>query len=306
MIRAGCVAALIALAGAAQALEISLPATARVTAEVMTAQDSYALPLGPFAGGAVPVAALEGRVSRQTWRLDGEGTSTLQLLAPLRAQLLAAGFDILLDCDTDACGGFDFRFDIEVLPAPAMYVSLSDFRHISARRGPDEHLSLLVSRAANTSYLQLIRVTPIQSGADPVPVRRDGPVPGAAGDDLTARLLSEGRAVLNGLDFATGASDLGPGPHAALLALAAFMADRPAARIALVGHTDAVGGLAGNVALSRRRAAAVMERLAGVHGVARSRMEAEGVGYLAPVVSNATPDGREINRRVEAVLLNAD
>jgi OOP family OmpA-OmpF porin len=72
--------------------------------------------------------------------------------------------------------------------------------------------------------------------------------------------------------------------------------------VALVGHTDAEGGLAANIDLSRRRAAAVRDRLVAQHGIAAERLSAEGVGWLAPRATNATEAGREANRRVEAVV----
>jgi OOP family OmpA-OmpF porin len=50
----------------------------------------------------------------------------------------------------------------------------------------------------------------------------------------------------------------------------------------------------------------VLERLAGQYGVARSQLEAEGMGYLAPVATNLTPEGREVNRRVEVILLSTE
>ncbi len=76
-----------------------------------------------------------------------------------------------------------------------------------------------------------------------------------------------------------------------------------AIRIMLVGHTDSVGGLDPNIALSRDRAASVRQRLIDAYGVAPNRLEAQGMGYLAPIASNLTAQGRETNRRVEAVLL---
>ena len=109
--------------------------------------------------------------------------------------------------------------------------------------------------------------------------------------------------VLRGLDFASGEAVLGPGPHADLAALAAFLAQDPETRIALVGHTDNVGALDANIALSQARAEAVRARLIADHGVDGARVEARGVGYLAPVAANDTSEGREINRRVEVVLL---
>ena len=73
--------------------------------------------------------------------------------------------------------------------------------------------------------------------------------------------------------------------------------------MALVGHTDDTGALQANVAVSTRRAEAVRARLIETYGVAANRIEAQGAGYMAPITSNATPEGRDINRRVEAVLL---
>ena len=84
--------------------------------------------------------------------------------------------------------------------------------------------------------------------------------------------------------------------------LGAYLLANPDKTVALVGHTDAEGSLAGNIALSQRRAASVLERLVSVYGVPRSQMEAEGVGYLAPRLSNLTEEGRRKNRRVEVIM----
>ena len=109
--------------------------------------------------------------------------------------------------------------------------------------------------------------------------------------------------MLDGLDFATGSAELAPGGDAALLALAAYLTSHPARRVALVGHTDAQGPLDANIALSKRRAQAVADRLVAAHGVSRAQLRAEGMGWLAPLATNLTPEGREANRRVEAVVL---
>lgn len=68
--------------------------------------------------------------------------------------------------------------------------------------------------------------------------------------------------------------------------------------MAVVGHTDNVGSAAYNMDLSQRCAQSVvnyqMER-----GVDRQRLSAEGRGLHEPQASNATPEGRARNRRVE-------
>lgn len=72
-------------------------------------------------------------------------------------------------------------------------------------------------------------------------------------------------------------------------------------RFLIEGHTDTSGTPAGNLALSRQRAEAVVDFLV-AHGVARSRLSAEGVGSAKPVPGTAAAS--PTNRRVEAVLLS--
>ncbi len=69
----------------------------------------------------------------------------------------------------------------------------------------------------------------------------------------------------------------------------------------IVGHTDSQGGFDYNMDLSKRRAAAVAADLAKTYQIPSARLQTAGVGYLAPVGSNATEDGRAKNRRVELV-----
>ena len=89
---------------------------------------------------------------------------------------------------------------------------------------------------------------------------------------------------------------------ASLAELADWLARTPDVAVAIVGHTDADGSLEGNIAISRRRAQAVVDRLVADYGVPAGQLTAAGMGYLAPVASNLTPDGRAANRRVEAVI----
>ena len=62
-----------------------------------------------------------------------------------------------------------------------------------------------------------------------------------------------------------------------------------------------------NRELSKQRAKAVRAMfLSQFPGVAPERVASEGLGYFAPVASNATPEGREMNRRVEVILVPAN
>ena len=306
----------------ARGLDLALPSNARQTARTEAAPDSYVLAKAPFANGSLPTQTIEGRVSRSAWRVEAQGITTLQLLAPLRGQLQADGFEILFECEAADCGGFDFRYGLEVFAEPAMHVDLFDFRYLAARRGADgsasDYVALLVSRSSAAGFIQITTVSPpgrdgpkTSTGATPV---RPPPLPGSAtpttvshpDQPLDRALLEQGRAVLSDLTFETGSSALGDGAFASLTALADFLKADPARRIALVGHTDAVGSLTNNIALSKRRAASVLERLVSAHDVPRNQLAAEGMGYLAPLTTNLTAEGREQNRRVEAILLNTD
>ncbi len=73
----------------------------------------------------------------------------------------------------------------------------------------------------------------------------------------------------------------------------------------LVGHTDNSGDLDKNIELSKKRAESVQTRLSDTYGVPIAQIQARGVGYHAPLGSNADPAGRDANRRVEVVLLAA-
>ncbi|NVO56162.1 OmpA family protein [Rhodobacteraceae bacterium B1Z28] len=287
------------LAGPVAAQDLTLPPSARQVSDRTSPLDSYDLPTGPFADGSVPARTVEGRVERFTWRLQAGSSTTLQLLAPLRDQIEAQGYDIQFECEARTCGGFDFRFGTEVVPTPDMYVAIQDYRFLSATKG-SVVLSLLVSRNPPDGYVQMIRVTPTDAPALP-PVVIEQTVDGAGG--LLSEFKKTGHVILDDLHFRTGEVALGDGPFASLALLAGFLADNPGMRLALVGHTDDTGDLQTNTSVSTKRAQAVRSRLIDAHGVAADRIEAQGVGYLSPITSNATAQGRDLNRRVEAVLL---
>lgn len=297
----------LALAGPASAQQLELPANARQTAARDSALDRVSIATAPFAEGQVAADRIDGPVKRRSYRIPSPGLTPLQILAPLRAQLVDAGYDMLLDCDEDACGGFDFRFAIDVLPAPNMYVNVRSYHFLSARvPGTGDAVWLLASTAPDAGYLQVVQVGAQEAAvpATPSPTARVQAAP--ATNDLGQSLLATGSAILHSLIFATGTTDLGEGTAPELEQIAQLMERRPNLRIAIVGHTDTVGGLEANIAVSRARASAVRDRLIERYDVAPNRIEAGGMGYLSPVASNLTPEGREMNRRVEVILLGED
>ncbi|WP_297774573.1 OmpA family protein [uncultured Roseovarius sp.] len=296
----------LAVSSPARAVDLALPANATLTREVERASDSVSVPTGPYSSEGAPLLRLDGRLTTRAWRFPAQEATTLQILTPLRDQLVEAGWDVIFDCPDQECGGFDFRFALPVLSAPAMFVNLFDYRYLLARRGgagQTEHVALIVSRSGRTGYIQITRAT--QSDAPPqLAFEAPAQVPDSSAGGLAQSLRSTGHVRLDGLDFDSGANTLGSGSHPSLEALAGFLQANPDARVALVGHTDSVGGFEPNATLSQARAEAVWVRLTEEYGVQPTQIEAHGIGYLSPLVPNTTAEGRDQNRRVEAVLLD--
>ena len=270
-------------------------------------RDDGAIATGPAGPDGVPQLVLPGRTVTEAWRIPGDG-ATADLMADVAGQVADAGLDLLLACSARACGGFDFRYGLPVTPEPDMHVNLGDFAYLSARDG-DRAVGVLVSRGASALHVEITRIGPGDPPATEAASVPDPAAPATGRDTapagpgtLAARLVAEGHVALDDLAFETGAAALAAGDPDSLADLAAFLAANPAARLTLVGHTDAEGSLAANITLSRRRAEAVAAALVGRFGVDPGQVAAEGAGWLAPRASNATPEGRALNRRVEAVL----
>lgn len=292
-------------AGSACAVELSLPSGAQQSFGTVQSPGAYALPTGPWQNGTLPVERVEGRIEVGAWHIPSNTDTPFQLAKPLRDALVADGFEILLDCRARACGGFDFRFATLVLPAPEMFVDLTDFHFVAARSDDQGAVSILTSRDARSGYVQIIRaggtLAAIRPGAKPATV-----APTAEVQDIAEQLDSRGHVILDDLVFRTGSTALGDGRFASLDAIAAYLAQNPSRTIMFVGHTDATGSLDANRSVSLRRAQAAVTYLRERHGTPAGQIDAQGAGYLAPVASNLTPEGREANRRVEAVLISTD
>ncbi|KIC51798.1 OmpA family protein [Tateyamaria sp. ANG-S1] len=295
------------LAGPALSLQLELPSNARETAARDSVFDRVQIATTPYANGTVGAQSIDGPVQRRSYRVTSPGLTPLQILAPLRDQLIDADYETLLDCDANACGGFDFRFAIDVLPAPNMYVNMRAYHFLSAQH-PDtgDAVWLLASTAPDAGYLQVVQVGAQQAAVPTAEPPVAAIAPGDPAQDLGQRLLAKGSIVLRSLDFALGTTRLGEGPAPELEQIAQLMANRPGLRIAVVGHTDTIGGLATNIEVSRARAVAVRDRLINRYDVPPGRIEAEGMGYLAPLASNLTAEGREMNRRVEVIVVGED
>jgi len=102
--------------------------------------------------------------------------------------------------------------------------------------------------------------------------------------------------------FDTGKATLRVGAREKLAKVAGILLAYPDLRLSLGGHTDSTGTLGFNQQLSQQRAAAVRDYLVSQGLKPTEIVAVDGFGPSQPVASNATPAGRQQNRRVEIVV----
>ncbi len=103
---------------------------------------------------------------------------------------------------------------------------------------------------------------------------------------------------LEGILFATGSADILPASTEILERAYTALTANPEVKVLIIGHTDNVGSAASNMSLSQRRAASVRQWLI-TRGINAERLSAEGRGLTQPRSTNDTPEGRQLNRRIE-------
>jgi OmpA-OmpF porin, OOP family len=109
---------------------------------------------------------------------------------------------------------------------------------------------------------------------------------------------------LDDVRFRPGKTDVTSGVTATIRTLARNMEKWPNIRVEIAGYTDSYGGDANNLQLSQSRADAVRDFLIEKYDfITADRIVSVGYGEANPVADNNTEEGRELNRRVEAKLL---
>lgn len=128
----------------------------------------------------------------------------------------------------------------------------------------------------------------------PVPIKED---------DLSKVELAEGKIIqLRNIFFETDKSELLPRSYTELNKLLRLMEENPNMVIQINGHTDIRGDDEYNLDLSHRRARAVVDFLTS-NGIKRDRTLFQGFGSTQPIATNNTDEGRQLNRRVEFVIM---
>jgi outer membrane protein OmpA-like peptidoglycan-associated protein len=267
----------------------------------------------PGAAVAKKDQKVEGQLTRILYIAPPE-RSTLEVLRNYEQELKKAGFQTLFSCSTTTCspqenGMISFLYPtsrsqtLQGRDLPLVLTVPQEQRYIVAKRASaqgDLFASVLVAKDANpgvprTNNRVVVLLEVIETAAmDTGLVTVDAGV-------MAKEIEATGHVALYGIHFDTNRAELKPESDGALQEIAKLLKQDTNLRLLVVGHTDSVGGVDVNMALSERRAAAVLQALTSRHGIAPARLRAVGVGMAAPVAPNETESGRAKNRRVELV-----
>jgi outer membrane protein OmpA-like peptidoglycan-associated protein len=120
--------------------------------------------------------------------------------------------------------------------------------------------------------------------------------------ELDAKKTDRGLMItLSDVLFDTNKSELKSGGMRNVQKLAGVLKEYPQRNVLIEGFTDSTGTSGHNQELSERRAGAVRTALQDT-GVSSGRISNRGYGQTFPVATNATAEGRQLNRRVEIIV----
>jgi len=214
--------------------------------------------------------------------------------------LKAAGFEILFTCSNNDCGGRDFNHKV-VEYKHGFGDNYSDQRFLAAklpREEGDVYVSIYVVKNTgggpdrNHIYTQvdIIEIAPMQEAMVTVDANA-----------MAEEIFETGSISIYGILFDFDKADIKPESAATIKEIATLLNNNPNLKLFIVGHTDNKGSLDYNTNLSQKRDEAVVGVLVSEHGIESARVTPKGLGFLAPVASNSSEEGRAKNRRVELV-----
>lgn len=273
-----------------------------IIAQKMKEFDEFVLITGPVAreGEVSNGERLEGRITTTTYEISAE-RSTLEVFRNYENKLAELGVETLYSCSDKDCGGRNFN--LTVVPYITGFGgNKNGQRYLAARSDGREgtaYVSLYVVKNYSVGgskkdrvYVRLIIVEVEEMSTELVVVD-------AA--EMQRQISETGRVALYGILFGFDSAEILPESRAALDEIAELLDGAQDLELVVVGHTDNVGNLDYNMKLSKQRAAAVQQALVTDYGVASARLTSWGIGYLSPVASNQSENGRALNRRVELV-----
>lgn len=137
-------------------------------------------------------------------------------------------------------------------------------------------------------------------------LEEDGVYEGTLEQNFYLTPLEQGATFqINNVLFERGTASLVDSSYAELDNIVEMMAENPALKIEIGGHTDNQGDARLNLRLSEQRVETVINYLT-KKGIQESRIVGKGYGGMKPISSNSSENTRKLNRRVEFTILETD
>jgi len=255
--------------------------------------DEYSAFFGMDQTDETPVEfELKGKVTKLIYS-NPKNRSIFEIFENYQMALDQNGAKILYQCNQK-------KYECAKKYAGPTFQKLSDIRSITnlvgryllARIENADHAAVLaIAVGEQFTDIHIIELTQMDEGM----VTLDA-------NALGSSLEDDGYVIVHGIYFDSAKTSIKAKSKPALDQVAKLLSSKPEMNIYIVGHTDMQGSLKNNIALSKKRANSVLEALATQYGITRSRMEAQGMGPLAPEASNKDEKGRSKNRRVVIVV----
>ncbi|MBK1721864.1 OmpA family protein [Thiocystis violacea] len=281
--------------------------------------DETTIPTGPWDrradGGAwKETTKVEGRRTRILY-IAPHDASALEVIRNYQQALEGQGYEALYQCSGfDACGEKVEQFyideahgkkltDTHLLKYVFSDTSVQEPQIYSARHKSadgDSYVFVFAAYQDNFAdsaagdrvavFVEEVLAKPMQDRMVLVDAKK-----------LAQDISQAGRVALYGIHFDFDKASIRPESRPQLDEMARMLNEQPELEVYVVGHTDNKGTLDYNIDLSQRRAEAVVQALIQNYGIVGARLTPKGVANLSPLGTNATEEGRALNRRVELV-----
>lgn len=265
--------------------------------------ESYPLITGQYRKH-IPVQQVEGRVTTLNYRIN-RSVGTYAVHKNYMNALTNAGFEVIYECEAKNCGNyilrdnykdtiFSKRYDSDIynmtkkknfylftaqkeMPSGKVYTSMYSYQN---RAEDDVELVVDIIEEKDISH------TPLNIDSD----------------SLGKEIKATGSVSLYGIEFDFDDHTIKPSSKPQLDEIADFLKKSEQVSLYVVGHTDNKGSFSYNQDLAARRAREVVNTLIRDYSIGKGRLQAVGVGPVAPLAANDSEGNMQRNRRVELVL----
>lgn len=255
---------------------------------------------GPSTNGKIEkIKPLEGKLTTNVYRPSGNSPSYAEVIRNYELQLKKNGFTIDFKCDAEK-GQCANNWDSQIhfansVKRPrndpyAVYSDYASYRYLAASKngqnGGNVYVTIYMSK--EWIFASVLEEQALENKM-------------VDASEMARSINETGRVALYGIYFDTNKSTLKAESSSTIEEIAKLLKKEKDLKLAVVGHTDNQGDIDYNMKLSKERAKAVVDTLVKKHGINANRLKHWGVGFLSPVATNRTEDGRAKNRRVELV-----